>query len=410
VGFANLSIYLKSINLKFKEYTDRIAGYLGPIALAAAVIAFIVWFLVNWRLRGQDVSSAIIQGLTYTIAILAITYPCTIDLAVPMNVVIASGIAARKGILIKDTHALEVMHRVKIVVFEKTGILTKGEPEVMKEIIYIDGVQDYIRRLVAKAAHPIAKAVSKQVGDAEPYDNIEHIVGKGLQFKIEKGTLRGGSATWLDIESPFGLSHLSIFAVKVNDQLVVVYGLTDQLRPESVKVVNDLKARDIDVYLVSGDNSPAVHDIARQLNIPSSNVKSNTIPAVKSEIVSFLQSRSGSPVLFCGDGMNDAPALSQVNVGISFVSAAEITSTSASILLLSNELGSIITLLSLSQRVYRRIVINFVWAGIYNLFAIALAAGALVVWRIDPRWAGIGELVSVLPAVIVGWSLNWNKY
>jgi Cu2+-exporting ATPase len=229
-----------------------------------------------------------------------------------------------------------------------------------------------------------------------------------MQAKIG-GLLRGGSAEWLEIDNPFSGQHLSTFAVKLDDKLLAVYGLADELRPESLDVVKAMQAKNIDVYIVSGDNSAAVHSLARTLGIPDTHVKANVLPGNKSEIVHALQSQSQFPVIFCGDGINDAPALSQANVGISFVSAAEITSSSADVLLLSNNLQSLLELMGLSRRVCHRIVLNFVWAGVYNLFAICLAAGVFVVWRIEPKWAGIGEVVSVLPVVIVGWSLRWSS-
>jgi Cd2+-exporting ATPase len=394
---------------RIQEYTDRVAGYLGPIAFSVAIVAFVVWFLIDWMLRHQPLSVAGIQGLTYAIAVLAISCPCTIGLAVPMNVVIASGIAAAKGILIKDTQALELMHRVKTVIFDKTGTLTKGEPMVVEEFIYDEDARVCIARLVAKSAHPIAIAVAKYVGDAEQYDGVQAIVGRGLEVKVDGGVLRGGSIAWLEVNNPLKGENLSTFFVTFNDQLIAAYGLSDEVRPESLNVVTRLQSRGIQVYLVSGDLAAPAEEIARNLGIPQANVKSNVLPADKAQFVQAMQYQSHAPVVFCGDGINDAAALAQADIGISFVSASEITSSSATVLFLSNDLWSLLTLLNLSRRVYRRIVINFLWAGIYNFFAICLAAGVLVVWRIDPKWAGIGEVVSVMPVVIVGWSLKWNK-
>ena len=394
---------------RIQAYTDRVAGYLGPIALAAAITAFVVWFLVDWKLRHKPLSAAGIQGLTYAIAVLAISCPCTIGLAVPMNVVIASGIAAAKGILIKDTQALELMHRIKTVVFDKTGTLTKGEPAVVEEILYEEGARKHIARLVANSAHPIAIAMAKYVGDAEQYDGVQTLVGRGLEANVDGNVLRGGSISWLQIKNPLKGENLSTFFVTLNDRLIAAYGLSDEVRPESLDVVTRLQSRGIEVYLVSGDLAAPAEEIARNLGIPQTNVKSNVLPADKAQFIQTLQNQSHAPVVFCGDGINDAPALSQADIGISFISASEITSSSATVLSLSNDPRSLLTLLNLSRRVYRRIVINFAWAGIYNLFAICLAAGVLVVWRIEPKWAGIGEVVSVMPVVIVGWSLKWSK-
>jgi Cd2+-exporting ATPase len=201
---------------------------------------------------------------------------------------------------------------------------------------------------------------------------------------------------------------LSTFCVSLDGKLLAVYGLADELRAESNDVVKSLHAKGIEVYIVSGDNPSAVSNLAHTIGIPDTHVKANVLPAGKSEFVRTLQSQSRSPVIFCGDGINDAPALSQANVGISFVSAAEIAASAADVLFLSTNLHSLLELIGLSRKVHHRVLLNFAWAGVYNLFAICLAAGVLVVWRIEPRWAGIGELVSVLPVVVVGWSLKWN--
>jgi Cd2+-exporting ATPase len=393
---------------RIQEYTDRIAGYLGPVAFAAAIVALIVWFFVNWRLRGQTPSQAAIQGITYAITVLAISCPCTIGLAVPMNVVIASGIAAAQGVLIKDTQALEVMHRAKTVVFDKTGTVTKGELEVEKEISYAEGAGDYVRRLVATARHPVAIAVSKYLGDAEPFDCVQTVVGKGLEVTVDEHVLRGGSASWLEIDKPLTDRNLSVFCATLDGRLIAVYGLSDELRAESRNVVEMIHSKNIEVYLVSGDTEASALETARKLGIPESHVKSCALPADKAQIIQSLQHQSRAPVVFCGDGINDAPALSQADIGISFVSASEITSSAAAVLFLSNDLSSLLTLFRLSRRVYRRIIVNFAWAGIYNLVAICLSAGVFVVWRIEPQWAGIGEIVSIMPVIVVGWSLKWD--
>lgn len=395
---------------RIQAYTDRVAGYLGPIALFVAIVAFIIWFFVDWRVRGNSVSAAAIQGLTYAIAVLAISCPCTIGLAVPMNVVIASGIAAARGILIKDTQALEVCHRVRAVVFDKTGTVTRGEPSVVAAVVFMQGAEEYVARLVAGAIHPVARAVAMYLGETEGFDCVKTIVGKGLEVKVDGGMLRGGNMRWLGVVDS-GLTGVdgSVFCVTLNGQLIASYGLSDELRPESVDVVKALHAKKVDVYLVSGDNEVAANDIAKKLGISASKVQSNVLPGDKAHFVRDLQTRSQSPVIFCGDGINDAAALSQADIGISFVSASELTSSSATVLLLSNDLSSVLTLLTLSRRVYHRILVNFCWAGVYNLFAICLAAGVFVVWRIEPQWAGIGEFISVMPVVIVGWSLKWKS-
>ena len=228
-------------------------------------------------------------------------------------------------------------------------------------------------------------------------------------MRIGNDVLRGGSISWLEVEYTLKGQNLSTFCVALNDRLLALYGLSEEIRPESLEIVTTLQSKGIEVFLVTGDIRAPAEKIARNLGIPQTHVKSEVLPKDKAEFVQALQFQSHAPVLFCGDGINDAPALSQAHIGISFVSASQITSTSATVLFLSDNLSSLLTLRSLSKQVYLRIVVNFVWAAIYNLFAICLAAGVAVVWRIEPRWAGIGEVVSIMPIILIGWSLKWMQ-
>jgi Cd2+-exporting ATPase len=423
-----------------QSYTDRLAGYLGPLALFCALTAFITWTLVNLKLQGQEASKATVGGLMYAIAVLAVTCPCTIGLAVPLNIVIASGIAAKAGILIKDAGCLEVLHRNSLkVVFDKTGTLTMGEMKVVCNMECGENAREYVKGLVRGQKHPVAKAVEKYLdkgtvnedeGKAKAhqrgFDQVQVIIGCGLEVKLPEGILRGGSPQWLGIPNPLpeGKRNLSVLAVTLNGELIAAYGLTDELRSEAKEVVSTLHKRGVEVYIVSGDNKEITEEVGIKLDIPVSRVYSGSLPAEKAVIIRQLQQPSqpdrehtrrfwkrkdpAIPVLFIGDGINDAPALSASTIPISFINASELTLSTASVLLLNPHLTSLLTLITLSRRVYRRVIITFVWAGVYNLFAILLAAGAFVVWRIEARWAGVGEVVSVLPVILVGWSLRWK--
>jgi len=475
-----------------QSYTDRIAGFIGPLALLCALLAFTVWFLVNKLVRGETVGSAATDGLMYAIAVLAVTCPCTIGLAVPMNVVVAGGVAARMGVVVKDQGVLEVLHRVRRVVFDKTGTVTRGEMAVVEEYLTTSTsttassttittattacgestttesttrerreIREMVLRLVAGQKHPVAKAVERYLlqtsaGHEEPQDptekhpedkphdnNVQVIIGQGLELKTPQGLLRGGSHSFLhlppelsaptsdQLQLPQGppSDNLSSFSVTLNDNLLATYSLRDHLRPEAKAVVHALHKRAIEVFLVSGDRKQVTEQCARDLGIPLGRVYAGVLPAEKAGIIRDLQSaafpfptlRSGdssrtatgssttrTPVVFVGDGLNDTPALAASDIPISFIHAADLTLSSSSVLLLNPHLTSILELHTLSRRVYRRIWITFAWAAMYNLGAILMAAGAVVVWRIEARWAGVGEVVSVLPVVVVGWSLRWK--
>lgn len=403
---------------------DRICGWFVPVVLLVAIATFLVWLAVGLAVRKQSGAEAAVTALTYAIAALAISCPCAIGLAVPMVILIAGGVAAKNGLVFKAATTIESARDITHVVFDKTGTLTQGRLSVVASEIFdmpIFNARAAISELVKSSKHPVARAVAAYLGSAandEKTDvsGIEVVTGLGIQGSIAGGIIRGGSASWLEsinhpVVAPILGQGLTTFCVTYDGQLVAAFGLEDALRPEARFVVATLKARNIGVSILSGDHPAAVCTVADSLSIPGDNVKSACMPVDKQAYIKALIATQ-EKVLFCGDGTNDAIALAQANIGVHLHTgegAGFAASTAADVVLTHPSLTGILILLELSEAVQRRIMLNFVWSAIYNLVAILFAAGAFVRARIAPAYAGLGEIVSVLPVVLVALQLKWFK-
>ncbi|KFY03735.1 hypothetical protein V490_00095 [Pseudogymnoascus sp. VKM F-3557] len=201
-----------------------------------------------------------------------------------------------------------------------------------------------------------------------------------------------------------------MFCVLVNGELVAVFGLKDLLRPDALQVVNELKKRAVKVSIVSGDNEESVRSIAMTLDVPESQIRFRCSPADKQVYVKEMLASPKSVVMFCGDGTNDAVALAQASIGMHIDGGTDIAQGAADAVLVRPALVGIITLMDLSKAFFRRVIFNFTWSFIYNTFAILLAAGAFPNTRIPPEFAGLGEIVSVLPVIAIGMQLKWAKF
>ncbi|OCH96379.1 heavy metal translocatin [Obba rivulosa] len=410
---------------RVQETVDRVCAWFVPAVLAAAGSTFLIWLAVGIRVRGQPAGQAAVTALTYAIAVLAIqkTSPCAIGLAVPMVVLVAGGVAARHGLVFKAAATVESARTISHVVFDKTGTLTQGRLAVVSSVFLDETGMDVrvaIAGLVATSRHPVARAIAAFLGSVDgagyQIEDAKMITGKGMEATLAGGTLRGGNARWLRMEDhaavqPILSRGLTVFCVTHDDNLIAAFGLEDTLRPEAASVLRNLRKRGISISLLSGDNAAAVDNVAQVLGIPQDHVRSACMPADKQAYLKAL-SAAGDKVLFCGDGTNDAVALAQADIGVHLHTgegAGVAASAAADAVLIHPSLVGILTLLQLSDAVSRRITMNFVWSFVYNLVAILFAAGAFIDARIAPAYAGLGEIVSVLPVVLVAIQLRWYK-
>lgn len=406
---------------RVQDLADKIAGWFVPVVVGISCVVFAIWLGVGFKIRNQDAGGSIGVAITYGIAVLAISCPCALGLAVPMVLIIAGGVAAKFGIIIKNASATERAYRTTDVVFDKTGTLTTGVLELGLEEYYGAAIEPaklkgVVLALVKNNRHPVSSAVAQALRNqqvtASLLEDVQSIPGAGLEAVWNGSGIRAGNPDWLAVQNRPEIRGvldrgLTILGVTVNSELVATYGLTSTLRPEAKATIRALQRRRVVCHIVSGDTTKAVEDVAWTLEISSNNVASRQNPSTKQAYVKNLIDQ-GRTVIFCGDGTNDAVAVAQAHVGIQIGSTSDITRATADVVL-TGGLNGILSLLDISKQAYVRIGFNFVWSAIYNLFAILLAAGAFVKVRIPPAYAGLGEIVSVLPVILVAMSLIWIK-
>jgi Cd2+-exporting ATPase len=422
---------------KIQDLADRVASYFVPVVVVLTIITFCIWVAIGIAVRKQSGSEATIQAITYAITVLIVSCPCAIGLAVPMVIVIATGVAAERGVIFKSAESIEIAYKTSQVVFDKTGTITEGKLTVIRE--WYSGsdqkdIQSLLLGLVSDIKHPVSSAVTAHLKGQSispvPVSNPKIITGKGVEGTM-KGTgfaLQAGNCRWLNLAGhPVVDSVLSqgytAFCFTIAGSVVAILGLEDKIRSDAASTIKSLQDRGISVHLLSGDDDGAVRSVAAKLNILEDNVRSRCSPADKQTYIQGLikgnqppniknaSKRTKEPVvIFCGDGTNDAVALAQATIGIHInEGGTDVAKSAADVVLMRPDIAGILTAISVSKKSIHRIAFNFGWSFVYNLFAILLAAGAFVNARIPPEYAGLGELVSVLPVIAAATLLRWSK-
>ncbi|KAL3423514.1 P-type cation-transporting ATPase 2 [Phlyctema vagabunda] len=406
---------------KTQEIADRVAGYFVPVVVVFCMITFGIWVAVGIEVRKQSGSSAAVNAITYAIAVLIVSCPCAIGLAVPMVIVIAGGVAAKNGVIFRTAETIEIARNVTHVVFDKTGTLTQGHLSVRAEEYATDAkeiTQSIVLGIASNIKHPVAAAVTKHLTSnikAAVVEDVKSVPGCGIEGIWNGAHVRAGNSRWLNLEElptvkKLLTQGLTVFCVVRETETVAIFGLQDSIRPDAYQVVSELKRRGIDVSIVSGDDTEAVHSVGAELGFPISNVKSRCSPKSKQDYIKDAMVDKDTVIMFCGDGTNDAVALAQAHIGVHMNEGTDVAQSAADAILMRPSLFGIITLIDLSRAAFNRIVFNFTWAFVYNLFAILLAGGAFVNARISPEYAGLGEIVSVLPVILIALQLRWAKF
>ncbi|KAJ8098293.1 hypothetical protein POJ06DRAFT_200727 [Lipomyces tetrasporus] len=417
-----------SFRTRTSDIVELVAKYLVPVMICVSCIVFMIWTLVGTQVRHQSAGVAASTAITYSVGTLAVSCPCALVLVIPL--VLSMGVAAGKrsyGILLKSAGPTTIASKVKHVVFDKTGTLTSDELSVQycwfnEETEY--PVRDIIRAIVSENRHPISRAVGaflNKFGDTmAKVGETENIIGSGMKttYKPETGksvTILCGKPAFVGISSDETRvaqlcdSGLTLFCVAAKDgPILCIMGISSTIRDSCRPVLDILHARGITVHVLSGDTRPAVEKLCRDLGI--SHYQAETSPEGKNEYIESLKS-SGSKVLFCGDGANDAIALAQADIGVSMTTDG-ITLAAADACILSGEVAGVVKLLDLSNQINHRVIIGVAWACIYNLFAVLIVSGAFVKVRIGPGWAGVSEVISIVPVFAIAISLKltgWRK-
>lgn len=366
------------------QMADIVSGYFVPIVVAIATLAF-----VGWLIGGQTLAFA----LTIFISILVIACPCALGLATPTAIMVGTGKGAEYGILIKGGEALETTHKISTIVFDKTGTITEGKPEVT-DIMPVPGVSK--ERLLQIAAsgekgseHPLGEAIVRCAEkDNLPLltvEKFEAIPGHGIAVVIEGMNVLIGNRKLMDdrnialgaLEGPADqLAHeaKTPMYLAVNDHLTGMIAVADVVKSSSAKAIKKLQSMGIEVAMITGDNKKTAAAIAKQVGIER--VLAEVLPQDKSEEVKKLQAE-GKVVAMVGDGINDAPALVQADVGIAIGSGTDVAMESADIVLMRSDLMDVPTAIQLSKSTIRNIKENLFWAFGYNVAGIPIAAGIL---------------------------------
>ena len=415
---------------RIQDVADRVASLFVPTILGLSVLVFSIWVAVGMALRSSSTSESIVTAITYALAASIVSCPCGIGLAVPMVMVIAGGVGAKHGVIVKSLSAVENATNASHVVFDKTGTLTNGKFSLVEEVYREENrafAAAVARGLTSSSKHPVSKALTAHCEslDISPVklEGISSIVGKGMRASLEGQQVRGGSPLFTEAIEDFDVQRLlslgmTVFCLRYGSALLAIYGLRDTLRTDTSSVIYALQSRNIPVSIVSGDSSSTVRQLATEFKIPSTHAKGQCSPEDKARYIASLSTappnkkgkQPAPTIIFCGDGSNDAVALAQASIGIHMTGGTDLAKNAADVVLTHPSLAGVLALMDLSKAAMRRVHLNFAWSFIYNIFAILLAAGAFVKVRIPPAYAGLGELVSVLPVIAIAMQLRWIKF
>jgi Cu+-exporting ATPase len=366
------------------QMADIVSGYFVPVVCILALIAFLAWFLT-----GQSLAFS----LTIFISVLVIACPCALGLATPTAIMVGTGKGAENGILIKGGEALETAHKITAIVFDKTGTITEGKPEVTN-IITVAGVErDLLLRIAASgekgSEHPLGEAIvrgaQKENMEFLPVEAFEAIPGHGIEVTIDKTKVLIGNKKLMDQQN-ISLSELkdksdqlaqegkTPMYVAMDGRLSGIIAVADVVKESSAKAIKKLQSMGIEVAMITGDNRKTAEAIAKQVGIDR--VLADVLPQDKSNEVKKLQAE-GKKVCMVGDGINDAPALVQADIGIAIGSGTDVAMESADIVLMRSDLMDVPTAIHLSKSTIRNIKQNLFWAFGYNVAGIPIAAGIL---------------------------------
>nr|BAU79765.1 putative copper-translocating P-type ATPase [uncultured Aquificaceae bacterium] len=393
---------------------DKITAYFVPTVLIVSILVFDLWYFLGYPLN---------FSITAAISVLVIACPCALGLATPITIVNVVGRGSKEGILFKNPEVIEKSEKIDYVIFDKTGTLTEGRMRVEDAIIKNPDYLPLLISLEKGINHPIAQAI---VNFKDSYRNLEIqdkqvVVGKGVigfynGNKIVMCNVQLLKERSIDLEDEFkefyeknkNLGNTVIFGV-LNDKVVAAFSISDTVRPESKDVVKWLKDRGIKVVMLTGDNQKVAEKVSKETLIDQ--YYHDLTPMDKYNFIKSLKEK-GFTIVFVGDGINDAPAMVESDIGIAVETASDLAKESGSIILLKSDIKGVIKSISLSQKGLKTIKQNLFWAYIYNIVGIPLAGGLLYPFfgiLLNPMYAGIAMSVSSITVVFNALKLKYTN-
>ena len=390
------------------KIADKISGYFVPTVIVIAIITF-----VSYLFLGYDIKTA----LSTFITVLVVACPCSLGLATPLAIVISEGLCAGNGILVKKSEILENASKINTIVFDKTGTLTYGKLKISKIYNYSNIPQKQLMKMVGsieeKSTHPIGKAFMDYMVENKieklNVENMKNIAGYGIIGTINNEKIILGNRkiiekfsienNHLKDEEDLALDGNSIVYVANENKILALIGVNDVVRENAKDVIKELKKYNVKTIMLTGDNKQTAEKIGEELEIAE--VISNVLPSQKSDTIKSLK-ENGNKVMMCGDGINDSPALTNADIGVSVKSGTDIAMDSSDVILTKNDLYSILKLIKISEKTVKNIKQNLFWAFFYNCLMIPVAIGFFkpLGISINPMIASLAMVFSSLTVIL----------
>lgn len=387
---------------------DKVSGIFVPLVIIIAIFTLIIQLMIT-----KDFSIA----LTSFVSVLIVACPCSLGLATPLVMVVSQGLCATNGILVKKSEILENVNKVDTIVFDKTGTITYGDLRIskIKKYTKIDTAKllQIVGSIESKSTHPISKAFLNYIDENKieilDVKSFENIPGLGVKANIKSTSYLIGNSkllekykiknSYIDDEETISNDGNSIVYVVQDNEIIAIIGVNEVVRENVNEVIEKLKLKGISTVMLTGDNDKTAKRIADKIGITQ--VYSNVLPKEKKDIIQKLKDK-GKYVLMCGDGINDSPAITLADVGVSINSGSDIAMDSSDVILTRNDLNSIINLINISKKTIRNIKQNLFWAFLYNILMIPIATGLFksIGFSINPMIASIAMVISSLTVVL----------
>ena len=448
----NLIESVQSQKPSIQRLADKIAGKFTYFVLCTSIFSFIFWWQIAFRIwpnlistenigfsihnnhslhssLGSNADNPLTLAIQLSIAVLVIACPCALGLATPTVITVASGKAAKKGILFKGGDKIEIASKIDTIIFDKTGTLTKGSPYVVGYVGCED--KNFLLKISASlendSRHPLAKSLieeaKKQNINLFPIKNIKTETGRGISGQLHSinGEIKVGNLQWLenhniqisaeikDTINETEMKKYTIIGVSISTDLIGCILFGDTLRDDTLSSIKKLREDNLDIYIFSGDRKESVVDLGRKLNCKTNELKWELLPEEKLRDIEKLKNNDNHIVAMVGDGINDAPALAASNLGIAVGSGTQIAKANADVVLMGDKLNGLHYALKIAKKTIRKIKQNLFWAFGYNLIAIPLAAGALYPKfgiLLSPSIAALLMAISSITVVINALSLD----